>query len=298
MSRKRFKTILSLVIAFTGCCFPVNTQESNPDLTVRESITFGQPLQDKINALATLLSEAFRERKFERVVVLGAHGPGDDLSQFGSELGDLLSADLGRLAADVQIEDRNEIRRYLRSQRISPAMVQSDALGPMICAEFNAKGWIKAELSKPSKDSIALNVHLFPAGKSDAKSVAGWRIELQLDSALELARMRPVIPREDFAPGPQNAAKKGWTEPRCEFCPRPDYTAEARHSGFQGEMHFSAVVTLDGSVEDIAVVKAGRYDLNLAAINSIKTWKLRPATDEKSKPVQSRVDITVKFELF
>jgi len=290
--------ILSFVAAFSACCVPAHAQGSNPDSSVQEAITFPQPLRDKVNSLAMLLTGAIRKQRFERVVVLGAQGPGTDLSQFGSALGDLLSDDLQHSATDIQFENRDEIRRYLKTQRISAAMVESDALVPMICAEFKAKGWIKAELVKLDSNSLALNAHLFRTGKPDAKSIADWSVELELDSALQLARMTSMIPRDDFGPGPQDAGPKGWSEPRCEFCPHPDYTPEARRSGFQGEIRFSVLVSPDGRVEDIAVIKPARYDLNLAAIDSLRNWKLRPATDDKANRVRSRLEIAVTFELF
>ena len=56
----------------------------------------------------------------------------------------------------------------------------------------------------------------------------------------------------------------------------------------------SFVVTPDGSVRDIKVVKHLKPDFDSAAVSVVATWRFQPAT-KAGKPVAVRLETEVEF---
>jgi periplasmic protein TonB len=98
--------------------------------------------------------------------------------------------------------------------------------------------------------------------------------------------------------GLPNAGTGGYGIPQCLYCPRADYSDEAMKVKIQGEVELLAVVTSDGRVTDIQVVKGLGYGLDENAVKAARTWRLRPALGPDGKPATVREIIEMTFQLF
>ena len=98
--------------------------------------------------------------------------------------------------------------------------------------------------------------------------------------------------------GMPNAGSGGYGIPQCLYCPRADYSDEAMKVKIQGVVELLAVVTLDGRVTDVQVVKGLGYGLDENAIKAARTWRLRPALGPDGKPAAVREIIEMTFQLF
>jgi protein TonB len=96
-----------------------------------------------------------------------------------------------------------------------------------------------------------------------------------------------------FQPG-----KNGIEYPHCISCPAADYTDEARNAKFQGVVDLDAVVTPEGKVANIRVVRGPGMGLEERAIEAVSQWRFNPAVDAIGKPVAVRVPIEVIFKLY
>jgi TonB family protein len=76
----------------------------------------------------------------------------------------------------------------------------------------------------------------------------------------------------------------------------PEYTEEARAAHFQGTVTLSARVNTDGVPEDMRVVRSLGMGLDEKAIDAVKQWRFRPATED-GQPVASMSTIEVNFRL-
>jgi TonB family protein len=63
----------------------------------------------------------------------------------------------------------------------------------------------------------------------------------------------------------------------------------------QGEVVMQAIVSREGTIEDVRVIKGHRL-LRGAAINAVRTWRYRPFT-VSGRPVKVATIITVDFRL-
>ncbi|MGH9715127.1 MAG: energy transducer TonB [Candidatus Acidiferrales bacterium] len=98
--------------------------------------------------------------------------------------------------------------------------------------------------------------------------------------------------------GLPNAGSGGYGIPQCLYCPRADYSDEAMKVKIQGEVELLAVITADGRVTDIHVVKGLGYGLDENAVKAARTWRLRPALGPDGKPSAVREIIQMEFQLF
>lgn len=77
----------------------------------------------------------------------------------------------------------------------------------------------------------------------------------------------------------------------------PSYSEGARREKVQGEVVMSVIIGADGSVKSVHLRKGLDPGLDKNAIETIRTWKFKPAT-LNGEPVASRVLVTTSFRFF
>jgi len=113
-----------------------------------------------------------------------------------------------------------------------------------------------------------------------------------MEAILEVP-LQTLPPRDGvFKPG-----TGGVGYPSCVHCPSPSYTGEARRAKLNGMVVLQATITPQGEVSDIAVVKGPGFGLERNAVEAVRNWRFKPATDQDGKPVAVRVLIEVKFAI-
>ena len=85
--------------------------------------------------------------------------------------------------------------------------------------------------------------------------------------------------------------------PVCVYCPDPKYSEEARKAKYQGTVVLQAVITVDGRVTEVQVVKGPGLGLEEKAIEAVKDWRLKPAMGPNGKPVPVIVPLEITFRL-
>jgi TonB family protein len=75
----------------------------------------------------------------------------------------------------------------------------------------------------------------------------------------------------------------------------PQYPAEARDRGVEGEVLLDVVVGADGNVAE-ATVLSGHPLLNDAAVEAVKQWKFQPITSNGA-PAEAETKVRVRFSL-
>jgi protein TonB len=66
----------------------------------------------------------------------------------------------------------------------------------------------------------------------------------------------------------------------------------------QGAVELIAVITAEGRVTDVHVVKGLGLGLDEKAIDAVRTWRLTPARGPDGRPASVRQIIEVSFQLF
>jgi TonB family protein len=81
------------------------------------------------------------------------------------------------------------------------------------------------------------------------------------------------------------------------YNPNPPYTDSARNAKYSGVVMLLLTVDAQGNVVGAQVIKAAGYGLDESALNTVRTWKFKPATKD-GVPVRARVSVEVSFKLF
>ena len=95
--------------------------------------------------------------------------------------------------------------------------------------------------------------------------------------------------------GVPRAGVEGVTRPECIYCPRPEFSKEARKARVSGTVLLDVTVTTDGKIINPVVVKGPGSGLNEKALAQVKKWKMKPALNPEGKPVNCRVQIEITF---
>ena len=88
----------------------------------------------------------------------------------------------------------------------------------------------------------------------------------------------------------------GITAPKGIYMPNPEYSEKARRKKIQGVVVVEMIVTADGTVRDVKVVKSLEESLDKQAIAAVSTWRFKPATKDGT-PVAVRVPAEVSFHI-
>jgi TonB family protein len=98
-------------------------------------------------------------------------------------------------------------------------------------------------------------------------------------------------------PGPKiaRAGVDGIGIPTCVYCPPSSYTDKARAEKVQGDVLLLVLINHQGRADRIVVTKANDDSLAKRAIESVREWKFKPATDKEGKAVVVIVPIEVTF---
>jgi TonB family protein len=89
----------------------------------------------------------------------------------------------------------------------------------------------------------------------------------------------------------------GATKPRAVYAPNPPFSDEARRANVQGTVVLTVTVDANGDVADVKVVKGLGSGLDENAVETVRTWKFKPETEDGT-PVKSEIAVEVSFHLY
>lgn len=98
--------------------------------------------------------------------------------------------------------------------------------------------------------------------------------------------------------GTEGLYQPGWSQPRCAYCPDPQYTDEAREAKVQGTVTLQVLVSADGRALQIRVVRGIGMGLDERAAQAIRGWKFVPAHDGARHAVPAWVTVEAIYRLF
>lgn len=93
------------------------------------------------------------------------------------------------------------------------------------------------------------------------------------------------------------AGRGGVGIPECVYCPSPTFSQEAVKAKYQGPVTIRLIVTADGRPKNIIVVQGPGLGLEEKAIETVTTWRFKPATGANGKPVDVWVTVEVTYRL-
>jgi TonB family protein len=227
-------------------------------------------------------------------------------SRLGTLLADKFSESLAARAEGFKVLGRKTLSEYLVQNWTTLEDLQSTDVFFQIGRQLGASGVILGTMQEEN-GKLYLTLHLVgfcpSPNPKDIFETTDDRIRFPLTDELHTLLFEPCpnytrqpdqIPDE---PGIFKAGIDGVSGPSCLYCPQPSYSDVARAAKYQGTVILSVIVTLEGEVKSIYVLKAAPFGLTADAIKDAKHWRMEPGKID-GKPVSVRVQIECTFHLY
>jgi TonB family protein len=133
-----------------------------------------------------------------------------------------------------------------------------------------------ADQASPGENALVLSGHL-------------------LSSAPNSSALANVLSTPPRLPQPAMPVSQGISEGMVEYRVKPSYPSQARTMRLEGPVLLQAVITENGTVQDLKVVR-GQPILARAAVDAVQQWHYRPYR-LNGKPVRMQTEITIDFKL-
>ena len=246
-----------------------------------------------IEDLASTLAEQIAKSGKKKVVVVDLEGPGAKPVPLGAWLADQLSASLTKAGKDLEVIDRARLRAALEQRQLSTRDIGNPKIANMLAELIGAEVVVKGSFAAAQNGvGITLAASEVPNRMTLGTTTGKIPMTKQMEAILEVP-LQTLPPRDGvFKPG-----TGGVGYPSCVHCPSPSYTGEARRAKLNGMVVLQATITPQGEVSDMAVVKGPGFGLERNAVEAVRNWRFKPATDQDGKPVAVRVLIEVKFAI-
>src|SRR5580658_6090936 len=259
--------------------------------------------QEQMDSLASRLAEQIRHSKIDpaypKILVIDFSNASDkQFSKLGSLLADDLAQSLSGYASGFQVQDRKAFSEYLKQNWMGLDDLQSEAVCLTLARSMGGAGVVRGTIETDANQHLRVNLRIDGIG-SDWSGDAQFTLtdvlqQLLKQPALSFARSPEAIPAE---PGILQPGVDGASLPVCVFCPSPDYTDLARTAKYRGTVELSLIVTKDGAVNSVMVLKGAPFALTQKAIDAVQKWKFKPAKlHGQSVPV--RVPVDIEFQLY
>jgi TonB family protein len=251
--------------------------------------------------LAGNVSQAVKKSHLKNLLVMDFQGPDKKYFPLGRKLAEDLSA---ALAADpaISLVDRKQYTEFeYRKALLIPEANQPDRAN-WIAAQLSAKSFVIGELEE-SGSEFSLHITIYDCPKP--RNVQELKATIpKTDETSALTRSPLTATGDDL----RNENKKrssmshygvrGYSPPQCQYCPQPEFSAEARRLKAGGTATLIAEVDETGQITDAFIIQGLFYGLNEKAVEGVKRWRMKPAIGSDGSPVAVQQVIEVSFHLY
>jgi TonB family protein len=231
--------------------------------------------------LAQQLAASLNKCGVKRVVIVDFEDPIKRVDSFGAWLADQPAAAPGNPWAPIEVVDRKQIAAKWEQLRIAePYTIEPDR------REHMAKGF----------DATLIQGSYSPVENGIGLQLSYLIVKLAMTDEMKAHLTKPL---ESLGPGDGifMPGVGGISTPRCEYCPNPSFGTGELNGQSAGTSQLMVVVDANGRASDITVKNGATPGLDQDAINAVKHWKFKPATDVDGKPVATRTAVEIVFRV-
>ncbi len=292
ISDRPFLQIVAFIGAFLACPYNLTAQEASSASLLEAQIP---------EAAGRILKNADKANCKPRecgIIVTDFSFSSGLSSQLGMQLADQFSKELASQQKEIQVIDRSTLRAYLEQERIPGALLNNEKATRWLGKQLGGTAVLTGTIEN-SVSPLRVKLHLLSCDKEKAT----FEEEVIITSSDLADVLRPVegFPQKADAIKSADspifrAGANGVTQPACVYCPDPDYANAAREAKFNGTVLMEAVLSAEGHVTQVRIVRGAPYGLNQKAMNALQSWKLKPSTLD-GKPVTVTIMIEIGFRL-
>jgi len=275
------RTLLAAVLVFIAA---IAARAQEPPL----------PQSSPMDALAAKMADAISQGQDKTVTVFDFQGPDYKFTELGQRLADEFSAALSKSTTNLTVMNRLRVP----ADDGELAVLADHDFSYERAQEIRADGLVLGKLSLEGED---LSVKVEFCHTSNRKKLFDFSAVIPLTDEM-IRLLRKHVGENAFSNYPRGG-DKGYSQPSCIYCRRADMTDElvkhVRATGrkYDGSVVLEVLVEVDGSIQNIRVLKELPYGLTDKAVGAAQKWKFKPATGPDGRPVTVAVPIEVQFHL-
>lgn len=250
--------------------------------------------QTTMDAAAAEMGKAISHAKAKTVVVFDFAGPGEKVTALGQKLADDFRAALAKSGGTFQVEDQSQIAGLTQENDFTLGAIQDQDTALWFAHGLGAGALIWGNMSTEG-DEVRIALDSYRVDKR--KKTGSFELRLPITDEMK-ALIGEGADMGSWANIPQGG-KDGYSAPACIRCPEPRFSDEAVKSKFsKGSIMLVIVISEDGGVKDVKVLKALPYGLTQMAVKAVQSWQFKPAADSTGKAVESKQFVEVNFHLY
>lgn len=280
------KSAYPAVVCVLACVAATNARAQQPDVTTA----------------ATKIAQELKAKKVKTVAVFDFVGPGENLTALGPKVADDFSIALEKSGGRLHVKDRAALGRSTKEFDYGLPELEDPSSIDDLAAYLGINVAVLGTISRGS-DAFSVSVRVTHAGRNGVAFVETEHFSVPVsDDTTKLAEtyLQRGAAEPDHGPIDKtipNSGTKGYSYPKCIYCPQAQYTDLAVKLKFQGTVELVGVVTADGRFTDARVIKHVPGGLTTKAIETVEQWRFQPATGPDGKPAAVRLIIEVSFHL-
>jgi TonB family protein len=289
--------VVCAILAFCAATLSVSSARAQDGSAIPSAA------QSQFDALASRIAEHMHDANLtpesRKIFVIDFSNASDRrFSRLGSLLADEFAKSISKAASGFEVEDRLAFAAYLKENWMAVDDLENQSICLALARSLGGAGIVLGTLDATADGQLRVSVRLEGVGPawSDAAQfpLTDALQQLWKQPAPSFARSGQSIPAE---PGIVRADDAGVTLPACVFCPSPDYTDLARAAKFRGTVELSLIVTKDGEVNSVVVLRGAPFSLTKQAVDAVQKWKFKPGKKNKQS-VSVRVPVDIEFQLY
>ncbi|MGB8476120.1 MAG: TonB family protein [Candidatus Acidiferrum sp.] len=252
----------------------------------------GQKQGRDLDGLAKHISKEISKCGVNSVVVADFVGLGETNSVEGHYLAMELSQSLEHHKKNFEVIGKKQLSAALTNAKLSTKDLDATEIlqhiGSLLQADAVVTGTVE---TAPARYAVHVAVRRVRDG---ALLASGDQSVKRPAYADDLALIDP----NGSATGLAKAGVGGVGVPTCIVCPPPNYTDQARKAKIQGSVVLQVVVNQEGHIVKITVMRTSDDRLTAKAIEAVRKWQFKPATNKEGKPVAVSVPVELTFRLY
>jgi TonB family protein len=257
--------------------------------TVRAQLPAMDPLADR-------MAEAIIKSKRKSVIVVDFSGPGEKSTALGQAFADKFSMALSKSSDKFSVAARGQIGEALAKNNVPPSSFNDPLIALWVAGESHIQTVITGKVTLSGNElGISVECHRTDSGKGFGNLKTTSTISAEMRDLMDKVVEYPDPKIDSSVPA---SGEAGYSYPACAYCPAAPYDQRAVGHRYQGTVLLSVIVGADGRASNIVVLKALPYGLTARAVETVSSWKFRPALGPHGTPAPVRQTIEVAFHLY
>jgi TonB family protein len=264
-------------------------------LLASASIPHTRAQQPQIDALAASVAKELNKKHEKTVIVFDFVNPDKKSTALGQKIADDFSDALKKSSASFSVAGRAQIAQAVQENRLAPQTLYDAELKLWFAKKLTAAAMVLGTLEP---DGENLNIIVDSYSVKDGKALKEFKVTVPLTEQMKSLIGTPSDAGKDQSVGLPSSGANGYSTPACLYCPQAKFSELAVKNHTQGTILLVVIVGTDGQAHNIHVVRGLSDGLTESAIETVRSWKFKPAIGPDGIAAAVRQTIEVTFHLY